>query len=104
MQASGDSHTASAGTGSQGGSVVESLLPDKSFTLRVPSRNPDSIAAKNLKARGVEVISCRLSDPVGVQAAVRGSWAVFAVTNYWWAVHAYVEQLCFTEKLRLLDT
>lgn len=40
-------------------------------------------AAKALEAQGVEVVSADLNDRASLSAAIKGSYAVFAVTNYW---------------------
>lgn len=72
-------------TGAQGGSVVNHLLKSKSqeYTIRAVTRSPDSAAAKALVARGIEVVQADLDDSVALRAAFAGSYAVFAVTNFW---------------------
>ncbi|KAH7149201.1 hypothetical protein B0J13DRAFT_300025 [Dactylonectria estremocensis] len=70
-------------TGSQGGSVVSSLLQnkDKSFALRGITRNPDSEKAKALTSQGVEVVKADGFIKEQVTEAFRGSWGVFINTN-----------------------
>ncbi|KAL1917136.1 uncharacterized protein VTP21DRAFT_4792 [Calcarisporiella thermophila] len=69
-------------TGSQGGSVINALLPTDQYQLRGITRNPDSPNAKTLASRGVEVIKANLADPKDLDKAFKGAYAVFAVTNY----------------------
>ncbi|KAK0434889.1 NmrA family protein [Armillaria borealis] len=80
-------------TGQQGGSVVEYLIKyPKSFTIRAITRNPESTAAKNLTAKGVEVVKADLSNLDEVISAFAGAWGVFAVTQFY--EHGYdLEQL-----------
>ncbi|RFN47255.1 family protein 1 [Fusarium flagelliforme] len=70
-------------TGSQGGSVVQSLLQNKSqsFKLRGITRNPDSEKAKGLASQGVEVVKADGLVKEEVVEAFRGSWGVFVNTN-----------------------
>ena len=70
-------------TGSQGGSVVQSLLQNKSqsFKIRGITRNPDSEKAKVLASQGVEVVKADGFVKEEVVEAFRGSWGVFVNTN-----------------------
>ncbi|KAJ7490670.1 hypothetical protein FB451DRAFT_624058 [Mycena latifolia] len=68
-------------TGLQGGAVVNALLKEGTFTPRAIARNPESEAALKLKARGVEVVKGDPLDKASLGSALRGSEAVFAVTN-----------------------
>ncbi|KJK76430.1 hypothetical protein H634G_08321 [Metarhizium anisopliae BRIP 53293] len=70
-------------TGNQGGSVVNSLLENKSgdFTIRGITRNPDSKKAKALAARGVEIVKADGLRRDQMLAAFQGTWAVFLNTN-----------------------
>lgn len=74
-------------TGTQGGSVVKRILSTPSlaqkFSLRGITRNTSSNNAKSLASQGVEVVSADLNNPSSLDKAVQGSYAVFAVTNYW---------------------
>ncbi|KAH7011457.1 hypothetical protein EDB80DRAFT_891270 [Ilyonectria destructans] len=70
-------------TGSQGGSVVTSLLQNKSnaFSLRGITRNPNSDKAKALTSQGVEVVKADGFVKEQLIEAFRGSWGVFVNTN-----------------------
>ncbi|KAF7350614.1 NmrA domain-containing protein [Mycena sanguinolenta] len=70
-------------TGSQGSAVVDAVLADGKYTPRAISRRLDSDASKALIARGVEVVVGNLWDVESLKKAIRGSEAVFAVTNFW---------------------
>ena len=75
--------TVHGATGSQGGSVVQSLLQNKSqaFSIRGITRNPDSEKAKSLASQGVEVVKADGFVKEEVVEAFRGSWGVFVNTN-----------------------
>jgi len=66
------------GTGLLGGGVVNALLAQGEFKVRVASRNPASDAA-----RGVEVVHADLLDPSSVVAAFEGAYGAFIVTDFW---------------------
>ncbi|KAG8677413.1 hypothetical protein FPOAC1_003429 [Fusarium poae] len=70
-------------TGSQGGSVVQSLLQNKSqsFKIRGITRNPDSEKAKALASQGVEVVKADGLVKQELIEAFKGSWGVFVNTN-----------------------
>jgi uncharacterized protein YbjT (DUF2867 family) len=70
-------------TGNQGGSVVSSLLQNKSgdFRIRAITRNPDSDKAKALGARGVEVVKADGLVKEQMLEAFKNTWAVFLNTN-----------------------
>ncbi|KAJ5811734.1 NmrA-like family-domain-containing protein [Penicillium riverlandense] len=69
-------------TGTQGGSVVNSILKDPNFAVRGLSRNPESDAAKSLKAQGAEIVKADLNDGSSLLKAFEGAYAIFAVTNF----------------------
>lgn len=69
-------------TGTQGGSVVNSLLKDSSFGVRGLTRNPESDSAKALKEQGAEIVAADLNDEASVVKAFMGAYAIFAVTNF----------------------
>lgn len=69
-------------TGAQGNPIARALVT-KGFQVRAVTRNPDSDKAKALKSAGFEVVKGDLNDAVSVDAAVRGAYGVFYVTNYW---------------------
>ena len=71
------------GTGLQGAGVVNALLAQGEFKVRVASRNPASAAARALSARDVEVVHADLLDPGSLVAAFEGAYGAFVVTNFW---------------------
>jgi len=79
---SSKSITVFGGTGQQGGSVVHSLLADK-WKIRVFARSNSSHAAKDLAAKGVEIIVGDVRNEADVAAAVRGMETVFMNLNFW---------------------
>lgn len=74
-------------TGNQGGSVISTILGHQNlsqqFALRGITRNTSSDKAKALASKGVELVVADLNDPKSLKEALKGSYAVFAVTNYW---------------------
>lgn len=70
-------------TGSQGGSVVQSLLQNKSqsFKIRGITRNPESEKAKALASQGVEVVKADGLVKDELVKAFKDSWGVFVNTN-----------------------
>ncbi|KAF5357819.1 hypothetical protein D9756_001677 [Leucocoprinus leucothites] len=81
-------------TGQQGGSVVEFLLKEPSgrFTVRGVTRNPDSLAARALAARGVEIVKADLSSLDETIKAFSGAWGIYGLTQFY--EHGYdAEQL-----------
>ena len=75
--------TVIGGTGFQGGGVVNALIANGEFAVRVASRNPASDAARALAARGVEVVMGDLLEPSSLRAAFKGAHGAFLVTNFW---------------------
>ncbi|KAL1761599.1 hypothetical protein FB107DRAFT_244810 [Schizophyllum commune] len=74
-------------TGKQGGSVVDSILGDATasarFAVRAVTRDVSKPSAKALVAKGAEVVSANLDDKESLRSAIKGSYGVFAVTNFW---------------------
>ena len=74
-------------TGNQGGAVITTVLGhsklSEQFSLRAITRNTESPKAKSLGSKGVDLAVGDLNDPESLKAALKGSYAVFAVTNYW---------------------
>lgn len=75
--------TVIGGTGAQGGGVVNALLADDEFAVRVPSRNPEGETARKLAARGVEIVKADLLEPGTLAKAFSGAHGAFVVTNFW---------------------
>ncbi|HEY0869661.1 MAG TPA: NmrA family NAD(P)-binding protein, partial [Acidothermaceae bacterium] len=65
------------GTGLQGGGVVDALLAQGTFEVRVASRTPSSEKARGLAARGVEVVKGDLLEPASLDAFFDGSHGAF---------------------------
>ncbi|TVY44930.1 NmrA-like family domain-containing protein [Lachnellula subtilissima] len=74
-------------TGIQGGSVVKAFLGDsklkEAWTVRGVTRDVSKPSAKALEAQGAETIAADLNNESSVKAAIKGAYAVFAVTNFW---------------------
>lgn len=74
-------------TGAQGGSVVTAILKNarlsKEYKIRGVTRDTSKPAAQDLASKGVELVKADLEHPESIQQAIRGSYAVFSVTNYW---------------------
>jgi uncharacterized protein YbjT (DUF2867 family) len=72
-------------TGAQGGGAARAILADPAsgFTVRALTRNPDSPAARELAARGAEVVRADYDDEPTVHQAFEGAYGAFLVTNFW---------------------
>ncbi|MFI7673350.1 NmrA/HSCARG family protein [Actinophytocola sp. NPDC049390] len=72
-------------TGQQGGGVARAILDDPAggFAVRALTRDPSSAAAKELAARGAEVVAADLDDEQSVRAALDGAYGAFFVTAFW---------------------
>ncbi|KAI9794179.1 MAG: hypothetical protein M1816_006104 [Peltula sp. TS41687] len=89
-------------TGTQGGSVIKSILDDprakSQFKIRGITRDPSKPNAKALAEKGVECVTVSGSTMVdtakihlvgdlnskdSLREAFKGAYAVYAVTNYW---------------------
>lgn len=70
-------------TGNQGGSVIDTFLEDPEWRIRGITRDSSSAKALSLASRGVEVVQAELDDPASLTAALQGSNAIFAVSDFW---------------------
>ncbi|MCE7011298.1 NmrA/HSCARG family protein [Kibdelosporangium philippinense] len=72
-------------TGQQGGGLARAILDDPAgeFSLRALTRDVDSDAARELAARGAEVVQADLDDPESVKKAFQGAYGAFVVTAFW---------------------
>ncbi len=70
-------------TGAQGGGVVRHLLKDGKFKVRCLTRQPESERARALAQAGAETVRGDLGNPESLQAAMKGCYGVFGVTNFW---------------------
>src|SRR3954469_23500213 len=72
-------------TGSQGGGLARAVPDDCKgpFAVGALTRSPDSVKAKELAARGAEVVGVDLDDETSLRAAFDGAYGAFVVTNFW---------------------
>ncbi|OJJ50135.1 hypothetical protein ASPZODRAFT_149535 [Penicilliopsis zonata CBS 506.65] len=70
-------------TGNQGGSVARRFANDRSYRVRGLTRDPSSPAARELTARGVEMVYADLNQTETLISAFQGASVIFSVTNYW---------------------
>ncbi|KAF2871203.1 hypothetical protein BDV95DRAFT_494735 [Massariosphaeria phaeospora] len=74
-------------TGNQGGSVVRAILSHPQLStewkIRGITRNPNKPDAQAMIAQGVDMVQADLNSKESILAAIKGSNAVFGVTNYW---------------------
>lgn len=70
-------------TGSSGGSVAKYLLDDGTFSVRAITRNASGPAAQALKEKGVDVVVADLDKPETLPQAIKGSYGVVAITDFW---------------------
>lgn len=74
-------------TGNQGGSVLDVVLahPElrEKYSLRGITRDPSSSKSKALSEKGVEMTKANVDDAESVKEAVKGSYGVFGVTDFW---------------------
>ncbi|KAH9906519.1 putative NmrA-like family domain-containing protein 1 [Xylariomycetidae sp. FL2044] len=82
-------------TGNQGGAVVDTFLNDPKlkdeWAVRGVTRDVSKESATKLADKGVEVVAADLNDKDSLVKAMTGSYAVFAVTNYWEKLDAKLE-------------
>jgi len=69
-------------TGKQGGAVARELL-SHGYKVRAMTRKPTESAARELAARGAEIVTADLDQPATLERALAGVWGVFAVQNTW---------------------
>ncbi|KAF8855652.1 NAD(P)-binding protein, partial [Acephala macrosclerotiorum] len=81
--------TVTGATGTQGGSVIFSLL---SYSIRAITRNPTSPKALALASQGVEVVTADLNDKSSLIQAFTGSYALFGVTDWATLFHHHGEE------------
>jgi uncharacterized protein YbjT (DUF2867 family) len=72
-------------TGQQGGGLARAILDDPAgeFALRAITRRPDSDAARELAARGAEIVTADLDDEASLTTALRGAYGAYFVTAFW---------------------
>jgi uncharacterized protein YbjT (DUF2867 family) len=72
----------SGATGQQGGATARHLLAD-GWRVRALTRNPGSPAAQALATRGAEIVQGDIDDRASLDRALRGTYGVFSVVNFW---------------------
>ncbi|HSB93842.1 MAG TPA: NmrA family NAD(P)-binding protein, partial [Flavitalea sp.] len=72
-------------TGAQGGGLANAILndPNSEFRVRAVSRDPNSDKAKDLAARGAEVVNGDVDDPASLARVLDGAYGAFFVTFFW---------------------
>lgn len=72
-------------TGAQGGGLVNAILNDSSseFAVRAVTRDPNSEKAKELVAKGAEVVAGDVDDIESMKAALKGAYGAYFVTFFW---------------------
>lgn len=72
-------------TGAQGGGLVRAILADAGggFSVRALTRNVDSDKAKELSARGAEVVAADVDDQESLKEAFDGAYGAYCVTFFW---------------------
>jgi uncharacterized protein YbjT (DUF2867 family) len=72
-------------TGAQGGGLARAILADSGggFAVRAVTRDPNKDKAKELAAKGAEVVKADLDDVESLKKAFAGAHGVYAVTNFW---------------------
>lgn len=71
------------GTGAQGGGVVDALLAQGQYAVRVLTRDPATKSAEAVARRGVEVVKGDLLESSSLRDAFDGAYGAFLVTNFW---------------------
>ena len=70
-------------TGNQGGAVARKLLDSGNWKVRALTRDPNQPAARELAARGAEIVRADLDDHHSVVLALDGAYGAFSVQNFW---------------------
>ncbi len=72
-------------TGAQGGGLVRAILddPNGGFAARALTRDPNSAKAKELAARGAEVVAVNIDDGDSLARAFAGAYGAYCVTFFW---------------------
>jgi uncharacterized protein YbjT (DUF2867 family) len=68
-------------TGQQGGAVLDHLEAQDRWQLRALTRDPDGVAARRIRQRGIEVVAADLTDVGSLREAFVGAWGVYGVTT-----------------------
>ncbi|KAL4757310.1 NmrA/HSCARG family protein [Aspergillus foveolatus] len=69
--------------GQQGQAAIAAFANNSQYQIRGLTRNPSSAAAKDLAAKGIEVVRADINNIDTITAAFRGSHIIFAVIDFW---------------------
>ena len=72
-------------TGAQGGGLARAILEDNrdEFAVRAITRDVNSEKARQLSARGAEVVAANIDDAAGMERALAGAHGAYFVTFFW---------------------
>jgi uncharacterized protein YbjT (DUF2867 family) len=72
-------------TGAQGGGLANAILSDSNseFAVRAITRDPNSEKAKELVAKGAEVVAGDVDDIESMKAALKDAYGAYFVTFFW---------------------
>ncbi|KAB8235413.1 NmrA/HSCARG family protein [Aspergillus alliaceus] len=78
-------------TGNQGSGIINTVLAvpavREKYTLRGVTRDPEGPKRTALSQKGVELVKADLNDLDSLKAAIRGSYGVFGMTDFW-SIHS----------------
>lgn len=78
-------------TGNQGSGIINTVLTVPAlrgkYTLRGVTRDPEGPKGTALSQKGVELVKADLNDLDSLKAAIRGSYGVFGMTDFW-SIHS----------------
>lgn len=63
--------------------MARAILESKKFAVRALTRDVTKPKAQALRDLGIEVIKGDLDDEASVEAALKGTYGAFLVTNFW---------------------
>lgn len=69
------------GTGNQGGAVARNLI-EQGFTVKVLTRNPNSIKSENLKTMNIEVVKGDLNNADTYREYLKNVYGIFSVQTF----------------------
>ncbi|EMD00756.1 hypothetical protein BAUCODRAFT_182018 [Baudoinia panamericana UAMH 10762] len=82
-------------SGNQGGSVIDFVLSSGSlqakYALRGITRDPSSSKSQALASKGVDMVKADMNDIDSLKTAIRGSYGVFGVTDFWAVLSKEIE-------------
>ena len=69
------------GTGNQGGAVARNLI-EQGFTVKILTRNPNSIKSENLKTMNIEVVKGDLNNADTYREYLKNVYGIFSVQTF----------------------